>query len=69
MNTNLKKVSEVAAILGCRPVTVYRLVRSGKIPHRRIGSLLRFTGGDIQGYLDSIKVEKGGNNEKQPIAS
>ena len=63
--SNLKSVNDLAAILGCEKITVYRLVKSGKIPHRRIGALLRFSDSDIQSYLDSVKVEKSeGNNEK-----
>ena len=54
---NLKSVTDLAAILGCEKITVYRLVKSGKIPHRRIGALLRFSDTDIQTYLDSVKVE------------
>jgi excisionase family DNA binding protein len=56
MNT-LKTVSDLSAILGCKEITVYRLVKARKIPHRRIGALLRFSDSDIQNYLDSAKVE------------
>ena len=58
MDSKLKDVSELAAILGCKPVTVYRLVKSGKIPHRRVGRFIRFSDSDIQSYLESVKVEK-----------
>jgi len=58
MGYTLKNVSEVAAILGCKPVTVYRLVKSGKIPHRRIGKFLRFSDQDMDSFLESVKVEK-----------
>ena len=55
--SNLKSVTELAAILGCEKITVYRLVKVGKIPHRRIGTLLRFSDRDIETYLESVKVE------------
>ena len=58
MGYTLKNVSELAAILGCKPITVYRLVKSGKIPYRRIGKFLRFSDQDIESYLESVKVEK-----------
>lgn len=62
--SNLKSVTDLAAILGCEKITVYRLVKSGKIPHRRIGALLRFSDTDIQTYIESVKVEKSeGKNE------
>jgi len=57
MNTSLKSVSDLSAILGCKKITIYRLVKQGKIPHRRIGVLLRFSDSDIQNFLDSAKVE------------
>ena len=64
MNTNLKSVSDLSAILGCKEITVYRLVKAGKITHRRIGALLRFSDRDIETYLESIKMEnKEGKNE------
>jgi len=60
---NLKSVTDLATILGCEKITVYRLVKYGKIPHRRIGTLLRFSDRDIETYLESVKVEntQGGN--------
>jgi excisionase family DNA binding protein len=63
-NPKLKDVNSVSDLLGCKPITIYRLVKSGKFPHKRIGALLRFSDSDIQSYLDSAKVEKAeGKNE------
>jgi excisionase family DNA binding protein len=59
-NSNLKSVSDLSVILGCQKITVYRLVKAGKIPHRRIGALLRFSDRDVETYLESVKVEKTG---------
>jgi excisionase family DNA binding protein len=59
--SNLKDVTELAAILQCKPITVYRLVKSGKIPHRRIGAFLRFTDEDIENFIvESAKDRKAG---------
>ena len=62
----LKSISALMAIIGCSKATVYRRVRAGKIPHRRIGRLIRFSDDDIQSYLESVsvKVEKEDHNEK-----
>ena len=63
-NPKLKDVNTVSALLGCKPITVYRLVKAGKFPHRRIGALLRFSDRDIETYLESAKVENAeGKNE------
>jgi excisionase family DNA binding protein len=64
MDDKLRTILELAAILGCKPITVYRHVKSGKIPHRRVGKFIRFSDSDIQSYLESVKFEKGGNNGK-----
>ena len=53
----LKDVSSVAEILGCKKITVYRLVRDGKITHRKIGALLKFSDTDIENYIESVKVK------------
>jgi excisionase family DNA binding protein len=49
----LLTVSEVAQLLQVKPSTVYTWVREGKIPHTKIGRLIRFT-------LDQIKKIIGG---------
>ena len=58
MEEKLKCVSGLAVFLDCSEITVYRLVEDGKIPHRRIGRLIRFSDSDIQSYLESVKAEK-----------
>jgi excisionase family DNA binding protein len=63
--SKLLSVDDLSAILGCHKITVYRLVRQGKITCRRIGALLKFSDTDIESYLESVKVEKlGGSSEK-----
>jgi excisionase family DNA binding protein len=61
--STLKSVDEVSQILGCKKITVYRLIRQGKIPHRRIGALLKFSDSDIQDYIESIKISMEAKNE------
>ena len=56
---NLKGVTYFSVLIGCKKSTIYSLVRSGKIPHRRIGGrLIRFSDDDIESFLGSVKVEK-----------
>ncbi|MCL2174587.1 MAG: helix-turn-helix domain-containing protein [Treponema sp.] len=61
--STLKNAAQVAEILGIKKSTVYKLARNGSIPHRHVGALLRFNDEDIQAYLESVKSNKGGNNE------
>jgi len=60
--SKLKSVSDLAAILGCQKITIYRRVKAKKIPHKRIGRLIRFSDDQIRSYLDSISMEA--KNEK-----
>jgi excisionase family DNA binding protein len=50
-------VPEVAQILQVKPSTIYTWVRLGKLPHLRLGRLVRFT-------LDHIKKLMEGNKDK-----
>ena len=57
----LLKVKQVAEILNVSTGTVYNLIRSGAIPHRRIGVLgggIRIDREDVDGYLAVCLVEK-----------
>ena len=42
---------DVAEILRVKPSTIYTWVDQGKIPHIRIGRLIRFTPEKIDGFL------------------
>ncbi|MFH1570987.1 MAG: helix-turn-helix domain-containing protein [Gemmatimonadota bacterium] len=42
---------EVAAYLRCSLSTVRRLVAGGRIPHFRLGKLVRFRRGDVDAWL------------------
>jgi excisionase family DNA binding protein len=47
----LYKVTEVATTLKVRPPTIYNWVDQGKLPHIRIGRLIRFTPEQIDEFL------------------
>ena len=44
-------VAEVAAYLGLHPVTVYRLVKEGRIPSFRVAQNIRFFRNDIDAAI------------------
>lgn len=50
--TAVLDVREAAAYLAVEPLTVYRLVRSGELPHTRVGRLLRFRLEELDRYLE-----------------
>jgi excisionase family DNA binding protein len=43
-------VPEVAALLRCRPRTIYTMVSQRRIPFRKAGRLLRFEAGEIDAW-------------------
>lgn len=52
----LYTVQEVAKLLKVTERTVYSKAKSGELPYRKIGRVLRFTREDIEVYLEKIKV-------------
>ena len=46
-------VPDAGAYLSVSSDTVRRLIRSGKIPHARIGNSIRIRLADLDGYLES----------------
>ena len=52
----LYTIKEAAKELGISPISVRRKVRMAELPHRRIGSLIRFTPDDLIAYLESAAV-------------
>jgi excisionase family DNA binding protein len=46
------KVPDVAAILKVQPATVYTWVRQGRLPHIRIGRLIRFSPVQVEEFLN-----------------
>ena len=49
-------VGQVSKILNVSEITIRRLVKDGCIQHRRIGDRILFTEGDVDSYLESVKV-------------
>lgn len=47
----LMKAQEVADILQVKPSTVYTWVRQGRVPHIRVGRLIRFVAEQIEEFL------------------
>ena len=58
----LYKVTEVATILGVKPPTVYNWVNQEKLPHLRLGRLIRF----IPQQIDDL-LRRSSRGPGQPI--
>ena len=59
MNT-LKTVSDLAVILNVSKTSVYRWVKKGLIPHKKLGKLIRFSEDDIKesyDYFIAVQLE------------
>jgi excisionase family DNA binding protein len=52
----LLNIKQAAGELGISEVTVRRLIRLGRIPYRKIGSVYRFTGEDIAQFVTAVRV-------------
>lgn len=50
-------LSEVSELLQVHPITVYRLIKQGKLPYFRIGRVLRFDADQLENWL-LLKQEK-----------
>lgn len=53
MVQKLLTVPEVAEFLGAARATVYAWCQQGKIPHVRVGDLIRFDPAELQTWLES----------------
>ncbi|GHT83328.1 hypothetical protein FACS1894137_04150 [Spirochaetia bacterium] len=53
---HLMTVKEAAPSYKMAEITLYRLLRKGKVPHHRIGKKYLFTPEDIQQYLEKCAV-------------
>ena len=56
MKEQLMTAQEVAAYLRCSLSTVRRLVVRGKIPHYRLGKMVRFRRREIDSWLTMYRV-------------
>jgi excisionase family DNA binding protein len=52
MDKGVFSPEEVAAYLGIHPQTVYKLLRNGELPGRKIGQLWRITKSSLTRYLE-----------------
>jgi excisionase family DNA binding protein len=50
-NQKVLTISEVTKLLELHPITVYRLIKQGKLPSFRIGRVLRFDADQIEAWL------------------
>jgi excisionase family DNA binding protein len=57
MNTELMDVLSVSQYIGVKVNTVYAWVNSRKIPHIKLGRLLKFNRNEIDTWVQSKKVE------------
>ena len=62
-------VRTLADKLAVKPLTVYRLVKQGKIPAVKIGRSIRFDPDAVDTFLESVRVGpeglKSGNHERR----
>ncbi len=53
----LLTIAEAAALLGVKTQTLYLWVSQRRIPHRKIGRLVRFTESDLEEFVGRQKQE------------
>ena len=53
---NLMTIREVAPILRSSEITIRRLVKTKKIPYRKIGARYLFDENDIKNFIEGVKV-------------
>jgi excisionase family DNA binding protein len=51
----LLTITEAAALLGVKPQTLYLWVSLRRVPHRKIGRLVRFTEADLEEFVENQK--------------
>ena len=55
MAKELLSVGDLSEYLNIKKSTIYRLVENGKLPHYRIGRLIRFKQGDVDAWIEKQK--------------
>lgn len=53
----LKTEAEFCEIVGCKPLTAWRLRKERKVSYRRIAGKIRYTDQDIQEFIERSKQE------------
>lgn len=51
----LLTIAEAAGLLGVKAQTLYVWVAQNRVPHRKIGRLVRFTEADLEEFVDRQK--------------
>jgi excisionase family DNA binding protein len=59
-NNGYLTLGEAAKILHVSPAWLYKRIKKGKIPHRRIGRMIRFHRKDIDELMDAHKTGEAG---------
>jgi len=66
-------ISEVAELLSVHPITVYRLIKQGKLPYFRIGRILRFDADQLEDWLRitqrNVASKNGRRKQKAPSSA
>jgi len=52
----LKNIVETSKLLGVSEITLRRLIKLRRISYRKIGDRYLFSQGDVDSYLESVKV-------------
>ena len=52
----LHDLPTAAKILGVSSCTLRRAVKAGKVPHRRVGGVIRFTEDDLVDYIEACRI-------------
>ena len=63
----LLTISDISEYLNIKEKTIYAKVESGKIPHYRIGRLIRFRLEDIDAWLDGCRKKNQPEVEQQKV--
>ncbi len=53
-------LDDVAALLGVHYQLIYKLVRAGELPASRVGKVYRVSRKDLDAYLETSKIDRGG---------
>ena len=64
--TRLLTIPEAAELLGVKAQTLYLWVSTRRIPHRKIGRLVRFTEGDLAEFINRQKQPTSPENDSLP---
>lgn len=66
MNNEFYTLQEVADLLKVQYLTIFRWVKSGKLPAYKFGKQYRVSAETLKNFIDSAKVSKN-SNEKENV--